>query len=322
MNKLPYNENLFHAALKKNGFHIRQIKGIPVYNAFYNGNKSLLFDIAVETTSFSAGWVASDKVLTKILLTRAGIPVPEGKYFLGMQKKEAVQYAVSLGFPVVLKPAVGQHGDDVFSNIETEEELALCLGYITRHIGDHAYVLIEQYVPGHEYRLFVTSDRGFACVQRSPPIVSGDGKHTIIQLIQIENYKRTHPRNTCLCEIKLDDILFMSLEKIGLTIDKILPKGKTIELRKSTNVSKGGWCSELTTRVHPSNKAFAQRVLTAIPGLTVAGIDVICQDISKPLSTQSYVVCELNVSPGLSMHVVPPEGKPIDVANLVAKQLL
>jgi hypothetical protein len=83
-----FNEALFHTALKKRGFSVRAMGKIPVWVSSRGGKNELLFDIALPSTTFPAGWVASDKILTKILLQRAGIRVPIGKYFTAGQTSE------------------------------------------------------------------------------------------------------------------------------------------------------------------------------------------------------------------------------------------
>jgi cyanophycin synthetase len=52
--------------------------------------------------------IADDKSLTKSLLRRAGVPVPEGSVVDSPQ--EAAAAAKELGFPVTVKPLIGNHG--------------------------------------------------------------------------------------------------------------------------------------------------------------------------------------------------------------------
>lgn len=314
---LQYNEKLFHNALKANGSKIRAIKDAPVWKSYRNGKKELNIDIAVSSTTFPAGWVASDKVLTKIMLKRWGIPIAEGMFFRLSQEPDIIAAAEKIGFPCVLKPALGQHGDCVYSHVMNVDELSVHLRTMKRRYMPNAYVIIEEYVPGNEYRIFATKHGDIACVHRSPAEVIGDGEQSLLKLIQTENYRRMHPRNTCLCEIKFDDVMFSYLESFGLTIDSIPKKGERVMLRKSTNVSMGGWCREITPVIHNTVKNLAKNVLKAVPGLSLVGIDLICGDITTSLDRQKYIICELNVSPGLSLHVVPPEGKPVNVARFL-----
>jgi D-alanine-D-alanine ligase-like ATP-grasp enzyme len=214
----------------------------------------------------------------------------------------------------------------VYVNVQNEEKLREKITLIADERGGNGYVLIEQYFPGEEYRFFITKKGFFAALHRTPACIVGDGHQPIITLIQEENYRRMNPRKNCLCEIRLDDILFEYLEEQQLSINDILPKGKKIFLRQTSNVSKGGNCRDVTSEVHPSFRSFAKKVLASIPDLSVVGIDLLCQDHMVELREQKYVICELNQSPGLSLHEMPEHGRrrkvTIALADLVMESTL
>ena len=48
-------------------------------------------------------------------------------------------------------------------------------------------VLVERYLPGSDYRLLVVGERLVAASRREPPLVIGDGKHTVRQLVDKVN---------------------------------------------------------------------------------------------------------------------------------------
>ena len=56
-------------------------------------------------------------------------------------------------------------------------------------------------------------------------------------------------------------------------------------------------------------------------GLDVAGIDVIAEDISRPLEEQAGVIIEVNAGPGLQMHIDPELGKPRPVGEAIVATL-
>jgi hypothetical protein len=47
----------------------------------------------------------------------------------------------------------------------------------------------------------------------------------------------------------------------------------------------------------------------AIPGLSFAGIDFMTTDITQPQTEDSYVIIEVNTSPGFDIHDSPYVGK-------------
>jgi cyanophycin synthetase len=175
--------------------------------------------------------------------------------------------------------------------------------------------LLEKHFFGEEYRVLITKAGYFAAVHRTPASVRGDGKHSIKQLTEAENFRRMNPRTTCLCEVKLDEVVTTFLAKNQHTLQSVPAQGAVVQLRPNTNVSKGGGCEDITDRAHPSIKKLACRVLDAVGGLAYVGLDLICQDISKPITKQEWIICELNAYPGLSLHTVPGKGQSHDVAK-------
>lgn len=308
--KLDFNTGLFLQELRKRKVRISPIGSTKVYKASYKDHTELICDLNVSTTSFPAGWITGDKFYTKKILQHAGIPVAEGKVFTYAAKQDALGYAKKLGFPLVLKPAQGTHGDYVYVGIDSPEELQKKIDVLTEEYIGNGYYLIEKYLPGEEYRIFYTENDFFAVVHRLPAHITGDGKQSIFALIKNENYNRMNPRKNCLCEIRFDDILFDHLEKTGKNIDDVPKKGEVVQLRLSSNVSKGGNCYDVTGQTHPSVKKLAKKILSTIAGLSYVGIDLICKDIRISLQKQNYFVCELNPVPGLSLHCAPEKGLP------------
>src|SRR5690606_29281273 len=72
--------------------------------------------------------------------------------------------------------------------------------------------------------------------------------------------------------------------------------------------------------IHPSNAALCVRAAKKI-GLDVAGIDVVCEDISVPLDQQGGAIIEVNAAPGIRMHQHPSEGEPHDVGAAIVDML-
>lgn len=317
--KVNFNASLFYKELERSGVQLSYIGTTEVVNAVYKKHKELLYDVSTSTCSFPAGWIASDKYFTKKILKLAEIPVAPGNIFNMETKKQALRYAQRVGFPVVIKPLTGSHGEYVYPGIDTRQELDEKIERICEEKVGAGYFLLEKHIFGEEYRIFATMHHFIAGVHRTPANITGDGKQSILALIQAENYRRMNPRNNCLCEIKMDEVVFDHLEKQGLTIDHVPKKGQKVTLRLSTNVSKGGNCVGVTDHIHSSVKKLAQKILASIPGLSFCGIDLICQDIRKNIDTQNFVVCEINPVPGLSLHALPEKGKKINVARVIRK---
>jgi cyanophycin synthetase len=58
-----------------------------------------------------------------------------------------------------------------------------------------------------------------------------------------------------------------------------------------------------------------------IIGLDIAGVDLVAEDISRPLEEQRGAIVEVNAGPGLLMHLRPAEGEPRAVGRPIVDHL-
>ncbi|MGE5613945.1 MAG: cyanophycin synthetase [Bacillota bacterium] len=255
--------------------------------------------------------MASNKHLTKQLLSEAGIPVPQGD--VAYSARSAAAVAASIGFPVVLKPFDANQGKGVFTNITSVRELEYAFSTAIKH--SHA-VIVERHIPGKDYRLLVVGNKMVAAAERVPPYVVGDGKSTIRELVETENRNplRGAGHEKPLTIIKIDDMCRQTLAKAGYDENSIPPEGEKVMLRHNGNLSTGGTARDCTSLVHPHNARIAVKAAELLK-LDIAGVDITCEDISKPLDSQNGAVIEVNSAPGLRMHIHPTEGKPVNVAG-------
>ena len=69
-------------------------------------------------------------------------------------------------------------------NIETRERVIQAFE-VAEEISSE--VIVERYIPGHDFRLLVVGGNLVAASRRDPPQVTGDGRHTIRQLVEQVN---------------------------------------------------------------------------------------------------------------------------------------
>jgi cyanophycin synthetase len=148
-----------------------------------------------------------------------------------------------------------------------------------------------------------------AAARREPAQIMGDGIHTVAQLVELVNAdpRRGEHHATVLSKIKLDAIALAVLADRGYTPESTPPAGEIVLIRRNANLSTGGTAIDVTERVHPAVAACAVDA-AKIVGLDVAGVDVVAQDISRPLNEQGGVIVEVNAAPGLRMHLEPSVG--------------
>ncbi|MCX6865918.1 MAG: cyanophycin synthetase, partial [Verrucomicrobia bacterium] len=262
-------------------------------------------DAEMDSTSVIGESVAQDKELTKYLLASAGVPVPMGRTVTDAE--DAWAAACELGGPVVVKPRDGHQGKGVAANIESRE-CVLAAYAAARAIS--APVMVEQYLPGHDFRLLVIGNRLVAAARREPPHVIGDGEHSIRELVDEVNSdpRRSDGHATILTRIRFDEITLATLANQGFDADAVPRKGARVVLRNNANLSTGGTATDVTDDVHQD---LAARAVTAanMVGLDVCGVDVVCENVLKPLESQAGGVIEVNAAPGLRMHLQPSFGK-------------
>jgi cyanophycin synthetase len=269
-------------------------------------------------TSAIAVEMCQEKTLTSRMLSTVGVPVPEGRAVYS--EEDAWHTAQEIGLPVVIKPEDGNQGKGVSVNLNTEEEVRRAY-HLAKQIRD-SKVLVEQYIQGRDYRLLVINGKMVAAARREPAQVVGDGVHTVAQLVEIVNAdpRRRPGHSSALTRINLDDSARLVLQQQALTPDTIPKMGQIVILRKNSNLSTGGTAIDVTDIVHPKNRQIAE-LAAQILALDVAGIDVVCQDIQRPLSEQGGAIVEVNAAPGLRMHLSPAEGQPRDVGAPIVDML-
>src|SRR5699024_10552906 len=189
-------------------------------------------------------------------------------------KVEYISYANEIGYPVVLKPVVGAKGQGVIPGIQDEESLVESLSYLKEKLPTSKLIL-EKHYKGEEFRVYVIEDEVIAVINRVPANITGDGKHTIKELINIKNKERKKNPRLYSCLIKIDIEIENKLKRLGLDIDYITENGNRIFLRDKSNISMGGDSIEVTETFPEEIKIIAINALGTIENFPVGGVDII-----------------------------------------------
>ena len=281
---------------------------------FGQGNKQRrIWTAETDFTSAIAESIAQDKQLTKMMLTAAGIPVPEGREVESAD--DAWSAAQSIEGPVVVKPLDGNHGRGVCMDLT--EEQAIKAAY-REALKEGSGVIVERFASGSEHRLLVVGRKLIAAAAGDAVSVIGDGTHSIRDLIEIQvnsDPRRGDDETKPLDTLVVTPLTIIELEHQGFKPETILAVGLKAIVRRIDNLTR-----DVTDEVHPSVAEHA--VLAAqVVGLDVAGIDLVTQDISRPLEEQGGVIVEVNAGPGLLMHLKPEIGKPRPVGEAIVEHL-
>ncbi len=264
-----------------------------------------------DSTSCIAVDISSDKQLTKSLLREQGVPVPEGK--LVFSEISALQAAKEIGVPVAIKPHDGNQGKGVHLNLKNEREIRAAFKDAFSY---SSAVIVERFVTGKDFRVLVVGNKVSAVSERNPASVTGDGVHTVEELVNTvnQNEDRGDHHEKPLTKIKIDANARRLLRRSKLMPSSIPEMGQTVKLRENGNLSTGGTAIDRTEEIHPENAELAIRA-ASILGIDIAGIDIVTEDISVPIKQTGGVIVEVNTAPGIRMHLYPSEGKPRNVAK-------
>jgi cyanophycin synthetase len=254
-----------------------------------------------DTVSAVARMASTNKHMAKQLLQEAGIPVPQGR--LVESAAEAWTAAGELGLPVAVKPVDSDIGAGVSLDLHTREQVEAAFRRAQEH---SASVLVEHFAPGLEHRVLVVGDRVAAVTRIDPPLVVGDGVTDVADLVDRVNRDPRRGEDGSgapLRRLKTDEVARAVLAAQGYTLDSVPRAGERVLLRRNPPYFKqGGTLVDQTDHIHPDTAALAVAAAQVLQ-IPVAGLDVVAVDISQPLEAQGGVVVEVNVSPGLWLHL-------------------
>lgn len=312
----PSTGSIVRAAWSR-GIPARRLNDRSLVQLGYGSKQHRILAAETDKTSAVAESIVQDKELTKNLLAAIGVPVPKGRPINSAD--DAWEAAQEIGLPVVIKPQDGNQGRGVAVNLTTYD--AVVAAYKAAK-EEGSEIICEKFAPGSDYRLLVIGYKLVAASRREPPQVMGDGRHTIEELVEEANKdpRRGEDHATSLSKLRLDEIARAVLAEQGLTVESVPAAGQVVLIRRNANLSTGGSAMDVTDLVHPE---VAARVVEGVRmvGLDIAGVDVVCQDISRPLEHQGGVIVEINAAPGLRMHLEPSYGKGRPVGEAIVSTM-
>jgi len=305
--------------------HAAEARGIPWRRI---GDQSLvqlgqgtrqrrIWTAETDRTSAIAESISRNKQLTKRLIAAAGVPVPRGRVV--DSAAEAWEAAAWIDGPFVLKPLDGNHGRGVFLNLTSREEVEQAYPFAADEGRSSDLVVVEEYVKGVEHRLLVVGGTVRACAKGEYVYVTGDGSSTVAALIDSQVNSNDPRRGSSDAmpnkTVKIDSVVLTELAQQGMAPDTVPDRGQQVLVKRS-----GTHGPDVLDRVHPEIAAAAVRAARAV-GLDVAGIDLVAQDISRPLHEQGAKVCEVNAGPQLLIHSNPSSGPGVPVGEAIVAEL-
>ena len=261
-----------------------------------------------------------NKTLTYKLLSEKGMRIPANLQFNSNEHHLAKKFLRDQGGAVVVKPEHGTGGGrgvttDICDNFALKKAIMLAARY-----GSN--LLLEEHIQGDSYRLLYLNGEFIDAIRRDPPRLVGDGKKNIKQLVKAEIQRRleTTPYQS-MCPLFIDRDCKQALRKMGMTPATVLAKGQQINIKNTVNENSVSENHNVKNLVHPEIINMGRQLVKEF-GVCFAGFDLICNDISIPLSASKGFINEINTTPGIHHHYLisnPSQGTA--VAELVLEYM-
>lgn len=269
--------------------------------------------------------ITINKQKTYVAAKAFSLPVPETIFY--DSEEEAQEFLKKFG-EIVVKPHNGAHGKGISLNVSNKTALNEAVS-LAQQISSK--VLLQQQVTGGDYRLLFVDYQFVAAVLRRPAMICGDGKHTIRELVEASNKKKSamwravregqtgaNDMPGSISKTPLEEIIQARGEDFLLYTPS---RGEDVQLLDKANVSLGGQTEDVTDSVSGELTSTISKLLRTFD-LPLCGVDVISSDIKSASADGKSWVIELNAAPGLRLHESPMVGTPRHVCEQVVEALI
>ena len=239
-----------------------------------------------------------NKPLVHAALAELGLPTPSYCEFTLKRFAVAQQFMAEQG-KCVVKPAAGTGaGQGVTTGIETSRQLRRAVVAASAFGND---LLIEQQIAGHNVRLLYLDGELLDAVHRRPPVVIGDGRSTIGQLVKRANKERlAGGYQVAQVALGYDADMRTTLAAQGLCWRSTPTSGREVQLKTVINDNAASENVSVVDQLSPVTVEIGRRAATAL-GVRLAGVDLVIDDLAADLPAAG-VVLEINTTPGLYIH--------------------
>lgn len=221
-----------------------------------------------QQTTLAAATYAQDVRMRRDMVMRGGYMVPTGATFsMGGSRQAPYRYAAEkLGYPVVVKPAVGDNTVDVISGIKDHDELLEAIEYFQTPPTER---------PGYTRAAYALTEL------REPGVIDG-------RIVVPPSYRYLIEQ-----QVSGEYLRFLVLD--GRVLNVVLcPEGPWR--------SEPGDIRIVTDEVHASLTEIAVGVAAAIPGIALAAVDLVVKDRKANTSVEDAVVVEYSERPWLAVQ--------------------
>lgn len=264
-------------------------------------------------TSFPAHHMVKDRVVSNKILAGEGINVPQGRAFVGKDIKLGVDYAISIGFPVIITSVVRSKKHRITA--KNMDEFKVGWKYIVDQGKDVWVEKLANYK--YQARFLVVGGECVAVSQSIPPTVIGNGFDSVTVLIANKNKDRLANPYFKSSLISRENAYFrIGSDSSGA--DEVPARGQHVFLfPKNDNFLLD--TQDITEDVHEFYKQVAEKAAKSIFGLDILGLDIKASSFNQP---GDYIVDNITSAPGIFRHYFPVFGQAVPVAKHIVSHAL
>lgn len=240
--------------------------------------------------------ICRHKNLTKIMLDLDNVAVPKGADFLKTQRAIALSYFRKLPKPVVVKPTDAAGSRGVTVGVRDAKVFIDAWEIALAEARENSKILVEQFIPGVELRAYVVGNTAVSVVARVQPYVIGDGKAPLTRLIEKLHEERSVNFRAKNYGINID---WPFIASQGLHKSSVPDEDGIVFLNTFTIGAVGGLAVDVTDLVSNEIKEVAVKAKNAVPGLEVAGVDILTDNV---WDAKTAYVLEINTAASPDLH--------------------
>jgi hypothetical protein len=211
----------------------------------------------------------------------------------------------NLGYPIVLKPDRGQRGSGV-AIIRSDAEMQACFE------KTDADTIIQEYVPGYEFGVFYLRKPNqkagciFSMTDKRFPIVTGDGKRTLEELILADG------RAVCMAPF------YLNLHRNALF--DVPEAGEKIQLVELGTHCRGAMFLDGSNLKTPELEAVIDRISQTFPGFYFGRYDIRTSSIDDFKQGKNFKIIELNGVTSEATSIYDPKNSLISAYRILMRQ--
>lgn len=237
--------------------------------------------------------VSKSKLLAYDYVGGLGYDVPATRT-LQIPNHHDLDLVMALAPRLVVKPENSAGSRGLTLDITQSDQLPAAIDKAARYAST---VLVQEMFEGEEIRLTVVRGQVKSVLLRQTPRVTGDGRRTVTELIEYENFLRR--------SLDFPYITYPELTSENITFDvhyDFVPAAdEAVALSSSTMIAGGASVYDVASQTHRSFIDMAEHLAGMLHAPFVV-VDLLCKDYTRQASAGSYVFLEFNTAPALKLY--------------------